>query len=68
MLRREIGPSILGRFSSARFSQPDTFVPPLRARRPRRGAMGRAAVVTPVMLTWRSAASSRPNLVIRWDP
>src|SRR3569623_1416265 len=67
MLRREIGPSILGTFFfGAVFLSLDTYVPLYVQGGRGGGATGAAAVVTPVMLTWAISGIVAANLVIRW--
>ena len=67
MLRREIGPSILGTFFfGAGFLALDTFVP-LYVQGGRGGdATQAAAVVTPVMLAWAVSNFVGAPLLIRW--
>jgi MFS family permease len=67
MLRREIGPSILGTFFfGAVFLSLDTFVPLYVQGGRGGGATGAAAVVTPVMLTWAISGMVAAPLLIRW--
>jgi MFS family permease len=67
MLRREIGPSILGTFFfGAVFLCLDTYVPLYVQGGLGGGASAAAAVVTPVMLTWAISGPITAPLLIRW--
>lgn len=67
MLRRAIGPAMLGSFLlGAGFLSLDTYVP-LYVQGGRGGGVAAAArVVTPVMLTWASSGVIAAPLVVRW--
>lgn len=67
MMRRAIGPAMLGSFLlGAGFLCLDTYVP-LYVQGGRGGGVGAAAsVVTPVMLTWALSGIIAAPLVVRW--
>jgi MFS family permease len=67
ILRRAIGPAMLGSFLlGAGFLSLDTYVP-LYVQGGRGGGVAAAArVVTPVMLTWASSGVIAAPLVVRW--
>jgi MFS family permease len=67
MLRRSIGPAMLGSFLlGAGFLSLDTYVP-LYVQGGRGGGVAAAAsVVTPVMLTWASSGVIAAPLVVNW--
>lgn len=67
MMRREIGPSLLGScLLGIAFMSLDTFVPLYVQGGGGGGAQAAAGVVTPVMLTWALSSMIAAPLLVRW--